>query len=144
MHDCFLLHGIYIRWHFNSKFGINLWQRLCLKRIHHYLKSREARFWITVRQTIVHVRVVRGFTHTKHILSSMSRLTHRFSCVHNLSYGIETWDWNTHLDKSFNLLRLKILHCCVATFFKYSIFLHRTFFETPGILFYLREKVQIE
>ncbi len=49
---------------FNSKFSINLLQRLWLKRIHHYLKSWVIRFWLTVRQTSVHALVVRGFIHT--------------------------------------------------------------------------------
>ncbi len=123
-----------IGWHFNSKYGINLWQRLCLKRIHHCLNSRVTRFWITVRQTSVHVLVVRHSIHTKRILSFKSRLTHHSSHVHNFSYlKLVELKLHTHLDERCISYVSKYYIVMLHHFWNFAFSYTILSFETPGI-----------
>ena len=80
------------------------------------------------------------FTH-KCILSSYSLLTHRFSCGrgHNFTYfwhiGLKLC---THLDKVVVIMSQNITLIYIASFVKYCIFLHHTFFWDTRYVCYLQ------
>ncbi len=99
------------------------------------------RFWITIRQTTVHVFIVRDFIHTKRIIHVSFDLR-PYLRYYGLRFDSSFWDhyfsylWHIGL-KTSHTSRWKCIYYVpkyriVMLHYFYCLFLHRTFFRTLG------------